>query len=83
VAGETQPSMRIVEDLPAPLGPRNPKASPRLTWKSIPATARNPVPRLSLGGYVFPSPSAWISGVALPSPAMDTSDSRYAKSRHP
>ncbi|GAA4187851.1 hypothetical protein GCM10022252_22130 [Streptosporangium oxazolinicum] len=72
--------MRIVEDFPAPLGPRNPNASPRSTWKSIPATAWNPAPRLSLGGYVFLSPFAWISGVALSSPAMDTSGSRYGQS---
>ena len=31
VTGETQPTMRIVLDLPAPLGPRKPKASPRRT----------------------------------------------------
>ena len=29
VGGETQPIMRMVEDLPAPLGPRKPNASPR------------------------------------------------------
>ena len=28
VGGETQPIMRMVEDLPAPLGPRKPNASP-------------------------------------------------------
>ena len=39
VIGETQPIMRMVEDLPAPLGPRNPKTSPRRSSKSTPSTA--------------------------------------------
>src|SRR5215210_1892384 len=37
--GETQPIMRIVDVLPAPFGPRKPKASPRCTSKSIASTA--------------------------------------------
>jgi hypothetical protein len=32
-------TIRIVEDLPAPLGPRKPKASPRRTSTSMPSTA--------------------------------------------
>ena len=32
-------SIRTVVDLPAPLGPRNPKTSPRVTARSIPSTA--------------------------------------------
>ena len=39
VTGETQPTMRIVDDLPAPFGPRKPKASPRRTSTSMPSTA--------------------------------------------
>ena len=39
VGGETQPIIRIVEDLPAPFGPRKPNASPRYRSKSIPSTA--------------------------------------------
>ncbi len=39
VGGDTQPIIRIVEDLPAPFGPRNPNASPRYRSKSIPSTA--------------------------------------------
>ncbi len=39
VTGETQPTIRIVEDLPAPLGPRKPNASPRWTSTSMPSTA--------------------------------------------
>src|SRR5437660_5064754 len=39
VTGETQPIMRMVEVFPAPLGPRNPKASPRPTEKSMLSTA--------------------------------------------
>src|SRR6185295_12729731 len=45
---ETEPSeggmkpvaMRIVVDLPAPLGPRKPKTSPRSTVNEMPSTAR-------------------------------------------
>src|SRR5512133_1246835 len=40
-------SMRIVVDLPAPLGPRKPKISPRVTENEIPATARNAPKRFS------------------------------------
>src|SRR5579859_4757944 len=39
VTGETHEIMRIVDVLPAPFGPRNPKASPRPTSKSTPSTA--------------------------------------------
>src|SRR6202008_4410499 len=39
VGGETQPSMRMVEDFPAPFGPRKPNASPRKRSKLIPSTA--------------------------------------------
>src|SRR5215469_8428004 len=33
-------SIRMVVDLPAPLGPRNPSTSPRSTEKETPSTAR-------------------------------------------
>ncbi len=33
-------SIETVVVLPAPLGPRNPKISPRFTWKETPSTAR-------------------------------------------
>ena len=40
--GEMMPqSMRMVVDLPAPLGPRNPKISPVRTEKEIRSTATN------------------------------------------
>src|SRR5215469_9386739 len=39
VGGDTQPIIRMVDDLPAPFGPRKPNASPRLASKSIPSTA--------------------------------------------
>ena len=39
VTGETQPIMRIVVVLPAPLGPRNPNDSPGATSKSMASTA--------------------------------------------
>lgn len=37
--GDTAAIIRIVDDLPAPLGPRNPNASPRRTSRSMPFTA--------------------------------------------
>src|SRR3954447_23157807 len=39
LVGETAAIIRIVEDLPAPLGPRKPNASPRRTSMSMPLTA--------------------------------------------
>ena len=36
VTGETAATIRIVEDLPAPLGPRNPNDSPGVTSRSMP-----------------------------------------------
>src|SRR5579871_4701732 len=41
VTGETAATMRMVELLPAPLGPRNPNDSPRSMEKSMPSTAVN------------------------------------------
>jgi hypothetical protein len=58
VGGETQPIIRIVELLPAPFGPRKPKASPFSTSKSIPSTAVS-------SPNLFTSPRAWISASAL------------------
>ena len=43
--GDTQPIIRIVELLPAPLGPRNPNASPGWITKSMPSTATKPPKR--------------------------------------
>jgi hypothetical protein len=57
VTGETQPIIRIADVLPAPFGPRNPKASPGATSKSIPSTA------VSLPNR-FVSPRAWMSDVS-------------------
>jgi hypothetical protein len=37
---ETVWIIRIVDVLPAPLGPRRPRHSPRRIWKSMPSTAR-------------------------------------------
>ncbi len=54
--GETQPIIRIVEVLPAPLGPRNPNDSPRATSKSMASTAvKSP--------NILVSPRAWMSEV--------------------
>jgi hypothetical protein len=38
--------MRIVDDFPAPLGPRKPNTSPRATATSMPRTASNVPKRL-------------------------------------
>ena len=54
--GETQPIIRIVEVLPAPLGPRKPNDSPRATSKSMASTAVKSPNRLV-------SPRAWMSEV--------------------
>src|SRR5215207_7066524 len=53
LTGETQPIIRMVELFPAPFGPRNPKASPRFTSRSIPSTATRAPNRLT-------KPRAWI-----------------------
>src|SRR6266511_3959882 len=53
--GDTHPIIRMVEVLPAPFGPRKPKASPRWTSKSIPSTAMSAPKRLT-------SPRACASG---------------------
>ena len=53
-----QPIMRMVEDLPAPLGPRKPNASPGRTSTSMPSTAVKSPNR-------FTSPRAWMSGGVL------------------
>src|SRR5215218_10364295 len=47
VTGETAAIIRIVEDLPAPLGPRKPNASPRRTSRAMPLTASTVAPDLS------------------------------------
>src|ERR1044072_5211958 len=60
--GETQPTIRIVEDLPAPFGPRKPNASPRRTSTSMPLTAVNSPKRLT-------SPRACTSAPLSPTSA--------------
>ena len=52
--GDTQPIIRIAVVLPAPLGPRNPNASPAATSKSMPSTAVMAANRLV-------RPRAWMS----------------------
>src|SRR5690606_9850241 len=55
VRAETAPTMRIVVDLPAPLGPSSPKDSPGATSKSIASTAvRSP--------YFLVRAAAWTTG---------------------
>ena len=55
LTGDVHPIIRMVDVLPAPLGPRNPNASPGATWKSTPSTAENSPKR-------FVRPVALISG---------------------
>src|SRR5437588_10831595 len=57
VTGEVLPIIRMVEVLPAPLGPRKPNASPLATSKSMPSTAtRSPKrlvrPRAEISGSI-------------------------------
>src|SRR3954469_1762808 len=59
LTGDTAAIIRIVLALPAPLGPRNPNASPRCTSTSMPLTASNSAPG---GPKVFRSPRAEIIG---------------------
>jgi len=47
LGGETQPIMRMVDDLPAPLGPRKPNASPARTATSMASTAVKPPNRFT------------------------------------
>src|SRR5215204_4966781 len=47
VTGDVQPIIRIVDDLPAPFGPRKPNASPWWTSTSMPSTAVNSPNRLT------------------------------------
>ena len=56
LTGETQPIIRIVEVLPAPLGPRKPNDSPGATSKSMASTAVKAPKRLV-------RPRAWMSEV--------------------
>ena len=58
VGCDTHPTMRMVDVLPAPLGPRNPNASPGSTWKSMPSTATKLPNRLVM--FV-----PWIKGSEL------------------
>ena len=60
--------IRMVEDLPAPLGPRKPKASPRCTVTSMPLTASKEPKRL-----VSPRASTMVAGRSERSPSRRTS----------
>ena len=80
VRGDTHAIIRIVDDLPAPLGPRNPNDSPRATVRSMPLTAATSLPPLT--GKTFcrsfatiiaaasrrAGPSAALSGRPVPGP---------------
>ena len=60
--GETHPIIRIVEDLPAPFGPRKPNASPCSISTSIASTARNGGDPLR-PGWIFVKARARTSAV--------------------
>jgi len=66
VGGETQPIMRMVVDLPAPLGPSTPKISPGATSRSIESTAVTSPKR-------FTSRSALMTGWVSTQPPFRTS----------
>src|SRR3989337_1543003 len=61
--GETQPIMRIVEVLPAPLGPRKPKDSPGATSKSMASTAvKSPKRLVSPRAEMSEAAEGWDTG---------------------
>src|SRR4051812_38628207 len=60
VRGETQAIIRMVEDFPAPFGPRKPKDSPLATSMSMPATASTSAPFFT--GKLLRRPLATIIG---------------------
>src|SRR3954453_16345519 len=70
--GETHAIIRIVDDFPAPLGPRKPNTSPRATSTSMPRTASKEPKRLR-------SPRALTS----PSPTLRTVAPQYSERREP
>ena len=74
VTGDTQPIIRIVDDLPAPFGPRKPNDSPRWTSTSMPSTATKSPKR-------FTSERAEINGRSVPVAAVCTATSGNAESR--
>ena len=65
VGGDTQPIMRIVVDLPAPFGPRNPNASPGSTVKAMSSTATK-------SPYCFTNPEAATSDLVTLSEATES-----------
>src|SRR5690349_11319240 len=65
LTGETAATIRIVEDLPAPLGPRKPNASPRRTSTSMPRTASTTVPSRDVNDLRSPDASI-ITSVTAP-----------------
>ena len=81
VTGETQPIIRIVDDLPAPFGPRNPNASPRRTSTSMPSTAVKSPKRLTslraeMRGSDMRCPTLSVGSCAMPVRLLDADRSR-------
>src|SRR3954471_7298971 len=75
VNGDYVANIRMVEDLPAPLGPRKPKDSPRRTSTSMPLTAST-LPCLLL--KALRSPTARIIGSFVTLSTLDAGcDSRH------
>ena len=84
VGGDTAAIIRIVEDLPAPLGPRNPKDSPARTSRSMPADRLHVAVRLAQlarpdqrAARRTSSPSEWLVTRVVPgAPASGVEDMR-------
>src|SRR5215218_7891823 len=74
VAGRNVVRMRIVVDLPAPFGPRNPTSSPGATWKSMRSTART-------GPYLLHRFSTRIAWSLMGSLKESASDGSYRMGR--
>src|SRR5215470_3315717 len=75
VGGETQPIIRIVEDFPAPFGPRNPKASPWYKSKPTSSTAVKLPNR-----FVRPRARTSTSGTRWRIPGVVTDSERFSAS---
>src|SRR5438309_19663 len=75
--GETQEIIRMVELLPAPLGPRNPNASPGWTSKLTPATASNDPNLLTRSRALMSAPGPAGSSSTLLSPMFESLSDRF------
>ena len=79
MTGETAAIIRMVEDLPAPLGPRKPNASPLRTDTSMPRTASTVSPDRDVNDFCSPDASIIALTVtdprrAIPGGRLDNAD---------